>query len=103
MVDTYSWCERDIRRLLAHIMLVAIEDHSQPKHNESAQTFFDSPELEWVADALGLTTWQIRRRAAEGFDPNDVKEWTRYLRRAHKGKNGGVFAARAQAVSSAKT
>jgi len=98
MMDTYRSSERDIRRLLAHVMLTAIEDHSKPNAREAAQAFFDSEQLDWIADELGLTAWRIRRRVSEGFDPKKVGEWTKYLRRAHKGKNGGVFAERAETI-----
>lgn len=94
--------ERDLiseRRLLAHILIMAIEDLCDPQHQVDAEAFLNSPGLELLADGLGLTAWRVRLRAAQGFDPVEVHELTKYVRRARKGKNGGVVLERARSLA----
>lgn len=82
------------KKLLAQIIIRSLEDLSRPTQRESAQAFFDSPHLEWVADGLNLSPRRIRRRVAEGVDPKLLRN----ARRARKGKDGGVVGRRAASL-----
>jgi hypothetical protein len=77
MVEDKCW-----RRLLAHVIILALEDLQRPKHRQDALDFFASERLDRVADALSLHPERVRQKVAEGVDVQPL----RYMRRAHKGR-----------------
>ena len=70
------------RRLLAHVVIMALEDTERPKYRQDALDFFASAHLEWIADTLGLRPERVRQRVTVGVDVRPL----RYMRRAHKGR-----------------
>jgi hypothetical protein len=98
-VAVYEWDERCIRRLLAQVLIAALEDLDRPTQKESAQAFFASEHLDWVADALDLDSKHIRRRVAEGINSRLLRS----ARRARKGRNGGAVAQRAARLVECQT
>jgi hypothetical protein len=85
-----------VKRLLAQILIKALEDLNRPKQRKSAEAFFASEDLDWIADALGLNPGRIRRRVAEGgVDPKLL----RGARRANKAMGGGAITERARAIA----
>ena len=69
-------------RLLAHVIILALEDLERANHRQDALDFFASEHLEWVADTLSLHPERVRQKVAEGVDVRPL----RYMRRAHKGR-----------------
>jgi hypothetical protein len=89
-----DWSVTPVRRLLANVVALAIEDLHRPAQHESARAFFESERFEWCADALGLDVRRIRQQVSDGIDPHVLRN----IRRARKGRDGGVIAARADAI-----
>ena len=85
-----DWSNRCVRSLLAQVLIRAIEDLERPSQQNDARDFFDSPHLDWIADALELRPDRIRQRVAEGIDPQILK----FARRARKNETGGAMAKR---------
>jgi hypothetical protein len=77
MVEDRCWY-----RLLAHVIILALEDLQRPKYRQDALDFFSSEDLDWVADALSLRPERVRQQVAIGVDVRPL----RYMRRAHKGR-----------------
>jgi hypothetical protein len=73
-------------------VIKAVEDLGRVNQRDDARAFFDSPYLDWYADALDLRPARIRQRVAEGIDPRELK----YARRAHKNERSGAMAERAK-------
>lgn len=90
-MNNREWGDLCVRRLLSHILILAMEDLGRSSQCNDAREFFASEQLDWIADALDLHPEVVRQRVGEGIDPKLLK----YARRAHKGKNGGVLAKRA--------
>jgi hypothetical protein len=91
-----NYYAQGVKRLLAQILIKALEDLNRPKQRKSAEAFFASEDLDWIADALGLNPGRIRRRVAEGgVDPKLL----RGARRANKAMGGGAITERARAIA----
>jgi hypothetical protein len=99
-MDAYEWNARCIHRLLAQVLIKALDDLGRPSQRESALAFIASEYLDWIAGVLDISPDRIRQRVTEGIDP-DMLRLLRYTNRAHKGKDGGVLAERARKINSA--
>jgi hypothetical protein len=85
-----------VRRLLANILIFAVEDLERERHRDDALAFFASTQLDWIADGLELRPERVRERVAEGIDPALLK----YARRAYKNESRGAMARRVREIES---